>query len=160
MAQTDSKTKQIGKYKFEVFKLDPLIAVDVQLDIMQAVAPALGGTVNLVQSKGLDSVLNADVGGFEVGSVVSAFFGGLSKEKLRELINTMASVTHCDGTPLPKVLPVVFRGDLPLLYEWLWFALEVNYKNFIEWAGTAIKSAFGKTAASLSQNTLKDIGLQ
>jgi hypothetical protein len=85
---------------------------------------------------------------------------GITKEKMRELVSTMASVTHCDGAPLPDTMEIVFRGNLPLMYQWLWFALEVNFRNFTSWLGVAIKGVSALRAGAQSLNTSGDTGQQ
>jgi hypothetical protein len=77
---------------------------------------------------------------------------------MRELIRVMSGVTHCDGKPLPKVFEVVFRGDLPLMYQWLWFALAANFGNFFGWAAGATKGVSKLKEAVQSQSTSGDTG--
>lgn len=127
MSQKDSKKITIAGRTFEVFKLPPLVAQDVLVDIIQTVAPAAPevAAVAMSQAKpGEDLVSGQDV------SILSKLASGLDKAKLRELCSIMAGVTHCDSAPLDKTFDAVFLGDLPSLYRWLWFCLEVQFGNF------------------------------
>ena len=158
MSQLESQTKKIGKHQFEVFKLDPLDAQDVLIDIGQVLAPALGKAANAVEAIGGVEMLDLDVDDPRISSGIAALAQGITKAKMRELIDTMASVTLCDGKKLPSVMAAVFRGDLPLMYQWLWFALVVNFGNFTDWLGGAIKGGTGLVKAAQSRNTSGDTG--
>ena len=124
MSQLESQTRTIGAHKFEVFKLPPLVAQDVLIDIGQVLAPALGKAASAVESVQGGNPLDMDLDDPRIGTAIAALSRGITKEKMRELVRIMADVTHCDGTPLPKTLDAVFRGDLALMYQWLWVALQ------------------------------------
>lgn len=157
MTQLDSQTKTIGGHEFRVFMLPPMDANDVLIDIGKTLAPALGKAANALGAVS-DEVLDMDIDNPKISSGLAALAEQISKEKMRELIKTMASVSHCDGTPLPKTMEIVFRGDLPLMYQWLWFALEVNFKNFTDWLGGAISGLTGLAKAAQSQRISKGTG--
>jgi len=158
MTQKDSQTRNIGAYKFEVFKLPPFDAQDVLIDIGHILAPALGKAATAIGSMSVESALDMDVDDPRISTGIAALMQGVTKEKMRELINTMAKVTHCNGQPLVRTMDEVFRGDLPLMYQWLWFAMEVNFKNFTDWLGTAITGVTGMVKAAQSQSTSKNTG--
>lgn len=154
MSQLDSQTKTIGGHRFEVFKLPPFDAQDVLIDLSQILAPAIGKAASAFDAaSSVQSPLDLDVDDPRIASGITALVQNITKPKMRELINTMAGVTHCDGTPLQKTMEITFRGDLPLMYQWLWFALEVNFGNFTGWLGDAIKGVTGMVRASQSQPT-------
>ena len=158
MSQLDSQTKNINGHKFEVFKLPPLVAQDVLIDIGQVLAPALGKAATAVDSVKGGNPLDMDIDDPRISTAVASLAQGVTKEKMRELVRIMADVTHCDGTPLPKIQEVVFRGDLPLMYEWLWFALQVNFGNFSGWLGDAIGGLTLTAKAGRSPVTSNDTG--
>ncbi len=160
MSQLESQTKSIGKHRFEVFKLPPLVAQDVLIDIGQVLAPALGKAVTAMDSVPDGNPLDLDIDDPRIGSGIAALGQSISKAKMRELVNTMADVTHCDGKPLLHVMEAVFRGDLPLMYQWLWFALQVNFGNFTGWLASAIGGLSVTKKGAQSQNTSSDIGQQ
>jgi hypothetical protein len=158
MSQKDSQKRTIGGHRFEVFKLPPFDAQDVLIDIGQVLAPALGKAVSVFGSTKADSVLDIDIEDPRISTAIGSLAQSITKDKMRQLVTTMASVTHCDGTPLPDVMEIVFRGDLPLLYKWLWFSLVANFGNFTDWLGGAIKGASGLKEAAQSLNTSKTSG--
>lgn len=159
MSQLEAQEKAIRGHTFKVFKLPPLDAQDVLIDIGQAFAPALGKGMSAVGSLGsADSPLDLDVDDPRISTALATLAQNISKAKMRELINTMAGVSWCDGKKLPAVMDAVFRGDLPLMYQWLWFALTVNFGNFTEWLGGAIKNVSNLTKAAQSQTISGDTG--
>lgn len=160
MSQLESESITIGKYTFKVHKLPWDKAQDVLIDIVQTIGPAMGKTLGAVQKHGFKDLLESDVGDTDASDVIGALATGLSKERMNSLIRTMASVTHCNGQPLTNTMEIVFRGDLPLMYQWLAFALRVNYANFIGWLGGAIKDVIPASLASASQPTSNASGSQ
>jgi hypothetical protein len=165
MSQSESKTKTIDGHTFEVFKLDPFDAQDILVDIGQAIGPALGSAVGAaegIKAGGGESLLDIDIDNPEIGKAISTLLGGLDKAKLRELMTKMAEVTVYIGKEgsgkLPTVFKPLFRGNLPLMYKWFWFALEANFENFTAWLRTAISGVAGIVRAGQSPNTSKGIG--
>lgn len=162
MSQLEAQSKQIEGRTFKVAKLPPLDAQDIMIDIGQALAPALGkaaaGAAQAFGGSGADSLLDVDVEDPRISSGIAALVQGISKAKMRELVNTMASVSWVDGMPLPQQMPIVFRGNLPLMYQWLWFALGVNFGNFIEWGRSAIGGVLASNPVARSPTTSGDIG--
>lgn len=153
MSQLDSETKEIGGHQFTVFKLPPLTAQDVLIDIGQVVAPALGKAASVLGSESGENPLDMDVDDPRIATGLAALSQSITKKRMRDLVETMAEVTVCDGTPLPKTMEMTFRGDLPLMYQWLWFALQVQFGNFTGWLGSAIKGVSVTVAGARSQRT-------
>lgn len=153
MSQKDSQSKEIGGHTFTVFKLPPLTAQDVLIDIGQVLAPALGQAAAAFGGDQVENVMDLDVDDPRIATGLAALAKGLTKVRMRELVKTLAEVTHYDGKPLPKVLNEVFRGDLPLLYQWLWFALQVQFGNFTSWLGAAIKGVSVTVKGAQSPST-------
>lgn len=58
----------------------------------------------------------------------------IHKDKMREIIEMMSEVTTVRKgdawLPLPQISAVLFRGKLKLMYQWLGFALQCQYKDF------------------------------
>ena len=159
MSQLESKTKVIGDYKFEVFKLNPLDANGILIDIAQTIGPALGSTIGtVVEAGGVDELLDSDMGSKDVSAVIGNLVSGLSKERVNAMILTLAKSTHCNGKQLSDTMDIVFRGDLPLMYEWLAFALKVNFENFTKWLGGAVGGIV--PALSKSPSTSGNTGQQ
>lgn len=159
MSQLESKTKVIGDYKFEVYKLSPLDANGILIDIAKTIGPALGSTIGtVVEAGGVDELLDSDMGSKDVSAVIGSLLANLSKERMNSMIETLAKSTHCNGKKLSETMDIVFRGDLPLMYQWLGFALKVNFENFTGWLGVALKGVV--PALSKSQTTSKGTGQQ
>lgn len=159
MSQLDVQTRMISGHKFEVFKLGPFEAQDVLIDIGQVLAPALGKAAKAFDAVKTDeSLLDLDVDDPRVSTGIAALVQGITKDRMRQLIHTMAGVSRCDGKPLANVLEAVFRGDLPLMYQWLWFALQCNFGNFTSWAADAMKGVSKLATAARYQNTSGDTG--
>lgn len=160
MSQLKSETKTIGSNKFEVFMLSPLDAQDVLIDIGHILAPAIGKAAQAIGKADVTSPLDLDIDDPRISAGVAALLQGITKAKMRELIATMAGVSRCDGVPLDQTMEIVFRGNLALMYQWLWFALEVNFKNFTNWLGAGIKGVSGLAVVARSRGTSGDTGQQ
>jgi len=162
MTQQQSETAEIQGHRFEVAKLPPLDAQDVAIDILQAIGPAIGGiAAGMARATGkddIDSVLDIDIEDPKLGTAIAQLLSALDKRKLRELVDKMMSVTRCDDLPLKQHFIVTFRGNLPLMYQWLWFALKVNFGDFFAWGQDAIGGALAKTKESQSRNTSDESG--
>jgi len=138
MSQKDSQKTSIGGHAYEVFKLPPLDAQDVLIDIIQAVAPAAPEVAAIATAPGASG--EELVSGQDL-SIITKLASGLDKVKMRELIAIMAGVTHCDGAPFGNTYMEVFRGDLPSMYKWLWFCLQVQFGNFSALVQSALSRA-------------------
>lgn len=158
MSQKDAQEKDISGHHFKVFKLPPLDAQDLLVDISHALAPALGKAVSAYDTLKGENPLDLDVEDPRVAQAIASLVTGISKAKLRELVATLAKVTHCDGKPLGPQLDEVFRGDLPLMYQWLWFALTTNYSRFTEWVGSAFAGVKKIAGAGPSQSISGEAG--
>lgn len=163
MTQYASESKEIQGHMFTVAKLPPLDAQDVMIDIGQALAPALGkaaaGAAQALKSDG-ESILDINISDPKIADAIGALIGGIGKAKMRELVNTMASVTKVDDLPLTTQMSVIFRGNLPLMYQWLWFSLAANFGNFTGWVRSATSGVLDSVTASQSRPTSKGIGQQ
>ncbi len=147
MSQLESQTKAIAGRQFEVFKLPPLDANDVLIEIVEVVGPALGKLADASTKAKKTSILDLELDEIEVGDAIEFVAKSLTKERLRSLIGTMSKVSHCDGKRLADVFDIVFRGDLAAMYQWLFFAIEVNFGNFFDF----LRSAIGRGRAAVSQ---------
>ena len=158
MTQKDSQTRNIGAYKFEVFKRPPFDAQDVLIDIGHILAPALGKAATAIGSMSVESALDMDVDDPRISTGIAALMQGVTKEKMRELIKTMATATPSTGQPLTRTMDAALRGALPLRYQWLWFAMEATCKTFTDWLGSAITGVTGLVKAAQSRTTSKNTG--
>ena len=142
----DAQSTTIGEATYEVRMLDPLIASRLFIKLAKVMAPGLGAVGGAAMSDpgGLAKMLEAE-GGEEDDPVFfegdpKAFERGLvgiidriSPDELEEIIRHMAGVTcvvMANGTK-PELAAITvsnqFRGKLWEMYQWLAFALKVNF---------------------------------
>lgn len=136
MPQTSSKTKEIGNNKYEVFMLPPRVSMSMMVDIGKVMGPALEG-MQAGSSDGDDQVLYMKIAG--------ALMGGLDKSVLNNVCDKLAGVTHVNGMPLDKVFESHFMGKMGELLQWLIFALETQYADFLSVLGIASGLGRGET---------------
>ena len=158
MSQKDAQEKTIAGHHFKVFKLPPLEAQDLLIDISHALAPALGKAVSAYDKLQGRDVMDLDVEDPRVSTAIATLVTGISKAKMRELVATLAKVTHADGKPLAPQLDELFRGDLELMYQWLWHALVTNFGSFTGWVGSALSVAKRTAGADPSPTTSGEPG--
>ncbi len=162
MSQTDGSTKTIGTDTYKVLMLDPLTASDLLLDLTNIFGPGvsavISGIIKSPDSRGAIQQLWAGVNakgeavdqeddvsaggslavqdllGDNLERAIVDFLGRLTREKQREIINTMMGVTSVQkGEKWPELKSVFdahFRGRPKALYAWLGFALSTQYKDF------------------------------
>lgn len=163
MSQLDAETKTIDGDTYKVLKLDPLTANDILLDLVQAAAPTLGALGGgLLSKKDSSKVIQEFLDGVEgsgaeeksavMERAITASLDRVSKQKFREIVTSLASVTSVqsgsDWPELSKVFPIHFRGRIGAMYKWIGFALGVQYKDFF----TSVPSVIAR-AGQLLQNS-------
>jgi hypothetical protein len=156
MAQTDMQEVTIGGETYRFRMLDPLTASDMLVDLSKVFGPVIaeigGGLLGDNAKDGIKGLLEgAGEGGkdVELGSGITRgileLFDRLEKAKLREIINTLAGdceVKQGENWPeLEGLITVHFRGRVGLLYQWLFAALKVQFADFFDSMGIAMKDA-------------------
>jgi hypothetical protein len=150
MAQTDAKTVTIDGHTYKVYMLDPLTATDLLADISSIVVPSLAALGGKVSPDELKEVLASDAdapdlgGAYERAAVL--FFQRFDKTVQRAVISKLATVTAVVLEPnkepmLDSILAVHFKGRIGALYQWLFFALKVQFGDFFVGMVPAIQSA-------------------
>ncbi len=138
MTQKQPHTTTISGRTFTVYKLPPMDAQDILIELLQALSPAAPEIAKIAMDQDKRDDDEQIVSPEDV-SVITKIAAGLSQDMMRRLVGTMATVTEYGGTrlaaPADALLPSapyneVFRGDLPLMYQWLWFCLKVQFGNF------------------------------
>lgn len=164
MAQHDGETLDIDGHTYTVFKLDPLVASDLLVDLGGILGPTIASLGLDAVAKDTKAALSAALAGTgdsdnplldKVGPglerAVLAFFQRYSKAQQRELINTLMRVTHIGtgekSAPLERVFSAHFRGRIGPMYQWLGFALQVQYKDFF----SSLKSVIAGAVHNLVQ---------
>jgi len=147
MSQMDGVTKTIGGETFKVMMLGPLEANDLLVDIGKTLGPALGALLApLLGAKDttaafrqlLDGIQDGDGGlaGLSGGieRAVTGLIDRIEKDQLREIISIMEGVTTVkkgsEWPALGAVSTILFRGKLKLMYQWLGFAIKVQFQDF------------------------------
>ena len=141
--------KCIDGHTYVVRMLDPLTANDLLVDVSKVIGPALGAVGSSLLGSGdskkalgelLDGLKEGETpaDGSALGDGVERAIVGLvdrlEKHKLREVIGILANVTAVEmskGSPeLSSIFDVHFRGRIKAMYQWLAFALRVQYQDF------------------------------
>jgi len=159
MSQEFEKTSDgIGGNRYIVSMLDPLTAADLLADIGYMVAPVAGSIGGAFATKpiSLKSLFNGEASDIEgldkmFETAVIGFFNRFTKAKQREIIAILASVTRVvlsDGKEpqLSNILTAHFRGKIKSMYQWIAFAMKVQFSDFFTGPG-------GDISAFISQET-------
>lgn len=139
----ETKTKEINGVTYSVSQLPPTQALDLLMDLVKMLGPALGPVFENVGTLGdLMEREASDVKLTFLGEAVRGLCGGLDKNVTKNAIKALASVTSCNpGGQLDRTFEAFFldRG-LGDMFVWLKFALEVQFSDFLTALGSAIKS--------------------
>lgn len=126
---SDNK-KTINGTTFEVQKFPAKRGLQVLTKLGNMVGPALGGLGDR-----LDEADSTAAGLSALGRALET----LEFERLEWLIDAMAEVTIVHGAKgtakLPDVFDAIFAGAYAKVFQWLMFALEVNFGSFLEETG-------------------------
>ena len=145
MGQADSKSKTIDGVEYHVHMLDPFTAADMANDVARIMTPLLGGAMGLKDLQGLMDK-EADPQQLAVLQTgLGAFFKEFTKEQQREIMSQLSKVTMVkrDGAlmPLEEVFLIHFTGKIGAMYQWLAFALKVQFEDLFKGLGTVISRA-------------------
>ncbi len=159
MTQIKTHEEVIEGHKFQVFKLPPLDAQDLLLDILAAIGPSVGALAGGLKGDADTPITEREFDPTALSAGIGSFVRSLDKQTMRAMVKTLAEVSTVDGMKLTEQLPIVFREDLSLMYRWLWFALKVQYARFFALLPSGASGALGKLArAASSQDTSKGDG--
>ena len=123
MSQRDGVTESIDGHEYTVYMLAPMISHDLLTDVAKMVGPAQGPVIDT---------------------------GGLDKKVLRDTINRKADMTHVDGKPLKPIFDEHFRGGLHVMYQWLGFAMKVQWGKSLSALGSVVTAQGAEVAATES----------
>lgn len=158
MTQFDGETRELEGNKYTIYMLSPMVSHDLLVDVSKMVGPALGPVMDVFlggAAAGKD-VANTELDAGFFSKAASAFFGGMDKATIRNVITTMAEVTHVDGKPLKGIFEIHFRGKLHVMYMWLAFAFEVQWGKSLGALVSTIQTKgarLGMAQVSQSQGT-------
>ncbi len=130
--------KEIDGTTFAVGYLPPQVASDLAVDLFKSLGPAFVLALteaNKARGGAEDaSVANAFMSQ-DLGPVVESLVKTLDKATLNDAIKKLSEVTTvtAGGTKsrLDKTFNILFTGKIGLMYRWLWFALTVNFADFM-----------------------------
>lgn len=122
--------------------LDPFVAADMTNDLARVLSPLFGTALG---AKDLASLMQTEADSSQIASVqggLALFFKEFTKEKQREIMTQLSEVTTVkigEATPyLSSVFNVHFKGRLKAMYEWLVFALKVQFADLFGGLGAVI----------------------
>lgn len=144
MAQADSKTKTIGGVEYQIMMLDPFTAGDMANDLGRICAPLLGGALGV---KDLASLMKKEADPAQIAAIqkgLADFFKEFTKAQQRELMLELSKVTFVKEAnamvPLNEIFLLHFTGHIGRMYQWLFFAVQVQFADLFEGLGAAISS--------------------
>lgn len=151
------KTEQrlIGEHTIEVTTLGTQQAVKALALLQRAVGPALGSLLGDAKGADMDKAVDMAL----VGRLLSTPIDDDAVWKLSEALAAGSVLLEQGGGPLLPRLSKVFEGDLAGMFEWLMFAVEVNFADFFKRAlgglkaGAGARETSGQGSPSLSTST-------
>lgn len=140
------KTKTIDGQLFKVAMLDVETAEDCVFDLLRIAGPTLAGLFERIEGKGLASLVNLNIDGKMLGSIIREA-ATIDREAYRRVSKTLASVSSVSmdkgktWPSLEEVQAALFMNKLPMKWKWLAFALEVNFGGFLSGISSAAERA-------------------
>lgn len=140
----EARTKEIDGVRYTVNLLSPTPALDLLMDLVKMLGPGLSPVFSNLGT--LEQAMDREVSDLKtefLGEAVRALCASLDKDIAKRAIQTLAAVTVVEGSgPLNKIYEAHFaQHGLGPLFQWLPFALQVQYDDFFAVLGSAIKSA-------------------
>lgn len=161
--------KVINKILYRVHFLPVQTAMRLGLQLVKVVGPGLAHLAegllqakkddkdkakdkrdeNLQALKNLDlAALDIDLSKVTISKAVEALVNGVDQSTLDEFTAELAAVSevklHGKWHPLPNAFDSHFMGKLPSLLQWLAFAVQVNFANFLEGSGDLLEQTNGQ----------------
>lgn len=115
----------IDGFSFDVGYLNTKQARKTWTKLMQNLGPSVAHAQDAQLDRAFDALANRPD--------LADFF--------EELVSIMAVVTLVDNKPLTQCESDVFKGRIGLTFKWLKFALEVNFKDFLDMLGDLMAAA-------------------
>lgn len=161
----NSERSTIGGATYEVTKLPYTPGKRLLLRLYKVAGPAFGqGLAGALEgARTLRDLLNAQTG-VALGRAVGTLAETLTEEAFDEIVSLLADYTRVslkagEWMPLKSVLEVHFAGPPPEFFQWVGFALKVNYSGFFSEQGplgpllARAKAAAAKARESQSTST-------
>jgi hypothetical protein len=131
----DSESKRIGEHTYTVRMLTVDTAIDVLVDLVgmlgEPVAELLAaGSASDIVTGLREEGAEDEESGRAVALLLRVLVGKLHKDTIHGIVKKLVAVSDVDNVPLTQSYAAHFRGELCLLAKWLWFALQVQYRDF------------------------------
>jgi hypothetical protein len=114
----EEKSKKIGNHEYVVRQLPATKAQRLFVRLTKLAGPAIAE----ITSGGKAGIKTA----------AALIFGQLNESDVEDITKQMAAMSEVDNKPLDKVFEVHFTGKHSELWQWLLFALEVQYQDFFD----------------------------
>lgn len=141
----DVKEKKIGEHTYRVRYLPPSKVLKIFSSLFKMLAPAFGKLVDgsLKDGANVSDVLNREIKNISIGAAVEALVERWDDANVEALIRDLAiySEVSTDGQRWPSVKDVYevhFTGRPKELFEWVYFALEMQFKDFFPASGGSV----------------------
>ncbi len=124
-----SEKRTIDDLDFEVSQLPVKDARAVLVRLTRVIGPALAAFAK----DGAKSL--GDIDHMTVANALSTLASSMSEEDLEYLCEKFGKVSKVKVgelmLPVDKAGDAVFSGRLTVMFKWIWFAIEVNYSDFL-----------------------------
>lgn len=149
MSQMDCQETVIDGVTYSVYMLPPKAAMDMLVDIGKVVGPSLGTILDAASEKGgITHLLDMSVNSEFFSKAAGQLFERMDKAVLRSTIDQLVQVSMADGVKLDSIFEIHFRGKLGSMFQWLTFALKVQFGNFLSALGDATTQGVMETKAA------------
>jgi hypothetical protein len=139
MGRQKVTSQEIDGYRYAVVQLPATTGRKISVELAKALAPALTAMVKDAKlgQVSVSSLLDKELSAGDIGDAVEVLFDRLPPRRIDELMTLFAE--HSDvfgdgfgdgGAPLAKNFDEHFAGRYAAMYQWLWFALRVNFADF------------------------------
>jgi hypothetical protein len=149
----ESKTIEIDGATYTVAQLPAFKALKLKWRIMQAIGPSAAKLIAAIVGGGGLARLETD----ELAPAAKELFDRLSADDLlsfaRELLGPATVMADGKLAHVLDVFDIHFAGKLASVYRLIWFALEVNYGDFLGDIKDRLASAITKASPTVESTT-------
>lgn len=130
-----SETRRIGEHEYTVRMLKVDTAIDILIDLIGMLGEPIAELLIAGESSALGAGLEQeDLEDTEanrgIAILLKVLVGKLHKDRIRHIIRELVAVSDVNNVSLSKEYDAHFRGEIFLLAQWLWFALQAQYRDF------------------------------
>lgn len=129
MSQKSFQEKIINGYKYSVHMLPPIESNNWLIDLSKMIGPSVGPLLDKFIGKSFEQILQTDIELEFLSKATQLLFSNLDKETIEKLMRRLSEKTLVDGKKLTDLFDVHFSGKLDEMYEWLLFAMKVQWGN-------------------------------